>query len=523
VLAEIDALQIGPTLNHLDEALRLQREAGATDGELARFLAWVVTGLHDAGAPRELWTPRLHEALSMVDRDDRLTWARLALLDEQFETIAVDGIAGSRWRGVDSAATQIARASGDEELFARSLQPWDLWNRARTEELTDLIDTWQQPTAIVRALMVSGADWLYHHGDFRTARVHFEKLRSVARQQGSIQGQGDAWVRLAVIHAALGDVTMARQCEREATVFIERLGQGHHLHASLWWARAYLCELERLPFDSVAEFFRAYIGDPDVRKRTIPCDDAALATLALLRIGQVSAATHLLQSLVKLLERTEPDTWLLNGAVGFAGTTVWELGLAGPAPTILQATRAAMNAGHGDYPGCSNHLTVARMHALLDQPDIARRWFMLAREHLDQSGQRVIRLRVDLDEATALARGSAVSWSLATTLARRAGQGYRDLGLNAWAERAERLATEVEGRPQQEVPMPGGISGRERNVVELVAQGLSDREIAAAMFLSPRTVNAHLRNIYAKTGARNRTDLTRWAVREGLIPARDAS
>jgi DNA-binding CsgD family transcriptional regulator len=163
------------------------------------------------------------------------------------------------------------------------------------------------------------------------------------------------------------------------------------------------------------------------------------------------------------------------------------------------------------------------MHTLLNQPDIARRWFMLAREHLDQSGQRAMRVRVDLDEATALARGNPIGWSLATSLARRAAQGYRDLGLQAWAERAERLVAEIEGWPQPGMPIPGGISGRERHVVELVAQGLSDREIAAAMFLSPRTVNAHLRNIYAKTGARNRTDLTRWAVREGLIPARDAS
>lgn len=56
------------------------------------------------------------------------------------------------------------------------------------------------------------------------------------------------------------------------------------------------------------------------------------------------------------------------------------------------------------------------------------------------------------------------------------------------------------------------LSIREQEVLRLVAQGLTDRQIAAKIFVSPRTVQNHLARIRDKTGARRRSDLTRWAV-----------
>jgi len=53
------------------------------------------------------------------------------------------------------------------------------------------------------------------------------------------------------------------------------------------------------------------------------------------------------------------------------------------------------------------------------------------------------------------------------------------------------------------------LTGRERQVAELVARGASNREVAEALVLSPKTVERHLTNILAKLGARNRTDLAR--------------
>ena len=64
---------------------------------------------------------------------------------------------------------------------------------------------------------------------------------------------------------------------------------------------------------------------------------------------------------------------------------------------------------------------------------------------------------------------------------------------------------------------PGQLSPRERELVTLVAQGRTDADIAAQLYISIRTVRSHLDRIRDKTGARRRADLTRLALAEGLV------
>ena len=66
-------------------------------------------------------------------------------------------------------------------------------------------------------------------------------------------------------------------------------------------------------------------------------------------------------------------------------------------------------------------------------------------------------------------------------------------------------------------PGPARLSGRERELVTLVAQGRTDADIAAQLFISIRTVRSHLDRIRDKTGCRRRADLTRLALAEGLV------
>jgi len=61
------------------------------------------------------------------------------------------------------------------------------------------------------------------------------------------------------------------------------------------------------------------------------------------------------------------------------------------------------------------------------------------------------------------------------------------------------------------------LSERELELVQLLGQGLSNREIAQALFISPNTVKVHLRNIFAKLHASSRTEATMVALRQGLI------
>jgi DNA-binding CsgD family transcriptional regulator len=64
---------------------------------------------------------------------------------------------------------------------------------------------------------------------------------------------------------------------------------------------------------------------------------------------------------------------------------------------------------------------------------------------------------------------------------------------------------------------PGKLSERERELVALVAQGCTNAEIAAQLFISIRTVSSHLDRIRDKTGCRRRADLTRLALTTGLV------
>jgi DNA-binding CsgD family transcriptional regulator len=63
----------------------------------------------------------------------------------------------------------------------------------------------------------------------------------------------------------------------------------------------------------------------------------------------------------------------------------------------------------------------------------------------------------------------------------------------------------------------GPLSARERELVTLVAQGRTNAEIAAQLYISVRTVSSHLDRIRDKTGCRRRADLTRLALATGLI------
>jgi len=70
----------------------------------------------------------------------------------------------------------------------------------------------------------------------------------------------------------------------------------------------------------------------------------------------------------------------------------------------------------------------------------------------------------------------------------------------------------------QEQPLPEPLSGRELETLRLLGQGLSNQEIAAAMFLSLSTVKTHLKNVYAKLGVHNRQDAVVRAGELRLLP-----
>lgn len=62
------------------------------------------------------------------------------------------------------------------------------------------------------------------------------------------------------------------------------------------------------------------------------------------------------------------------------------------------------------------------------------------------------------------------------------------------------------------------ITTREKEILSLIFEGLTTKEISVSLFISEHTVNTHCKNIMRKLGAHNRTGLVRSALQKGLIP-----
>jgi DNA-binding NarL/FixJ family response regulator len=115
------------------------------------------------------------------------------------------------------------------------------------------------------------------------------------------------------------------------------------------------------------------------------------------------------------------------------------------------------------------------------------------------------RLLVWRDIGRLIAAGPALAdrWGQPGAWLAEAGPRLASHGLAALADRCASLA----GRPAPSRWERLGITAREADVLALVACGLPNKEIAARLFLSPRTVEKHVESLLRKTGSRTRTEL----------------
>ena len=105
--------------------------------------------------------------------------------------------------------------------------------------------------------------------------------------------------------------------------------------------------------------------------------------------------------------------------------------------------------------------------------------------------------------------------ALGPALVRAAEERGAAMSLDTAAEYA--LMLTAPAPPAAAGPGMGGLSARERELVTLVAQGRTNAQIAAQLYISVRTVGSHLDRIRDKTGCRRRADLTRLALAEDLV------
>jgi predicted ATPase/DNA-binding CsgD family transcriptional regulator len=124
--------------------------------------------------------------------------------------------------------------------------------------------------------------------------------------------------------------------------------------------------------------------------------------------------------------------------------------------------------------------------------------------------------------AAAKARLGETSW----VQEYQAGNAFVPDGNDTWAVdalHAIRKFLDQQEEPTESVSkrsdanLSAGLTARELEILKLVAQGLTDHQIAETLVLSPRTVNAHLTSIYRKLDVNSRAAATRFAMEKGLV------
>jgi DNA-binding NarL/FixJ family response regulator len=150
-----------------------------------------------------------------------------------------------------------------------------------------------------------------------------------------------------------------------------------------------------------------------------------------------------------------------------------------------------------------------RCQALMQEdPDIAAKHFTMALEHHQAARGEFERARTQLlygQELRRTRRPAAAREHL--RLAAETFRRYRAIGL------AEQAEAELRAAGDHVSPAAGSMVGvltaQQLQIARLAAAGSTNREVAAALFLSTRTVDYHMRNILTRLGVRSRVDLVR--------------
>ncbi|QTE30013.1 helix-turn-helix transcriptional regulator [Pengzhenrongella sicca] len=155
-----------------------------------------------------------------------------------------------------------------------------------------------------------------------------------------------------------------------------------------------------------------------------------------------------------------------------------------------------------------------------DRPDD---WFASALE-MDTRMQAPVHQAQTLAEWAAHLHRTGSDPALERRLTRDAAALCERLGLTrtrailpAEVGRAGTTAGTAAAPGRAEAPRPAGLSARELEVLGLVAQGFSNRQIARSLFIAENTAANHVRSILQKTGAANRTQAARYAATAGLV------
>ncbi len=340
----------------------------------------------------------------------------------------------------------------------------DPWVDARYEELTALLAA--DPGQTLGALRIMQAERACRRGQFRRARALLDESRALGYGTGS-RPYWVFWLLVSVrVAAARGEAELVARAADEL----------HALAARLAWPQA------------------------------ATTANRAQGLLALGE-GRLDEALAHLEPLVEvpLLGRGPWDDVPLGRA-----DLVEALGRGGEADRA-RAVAAALVQTLAPSPDPYARALVARVEGLTARGEAAGTAFAAAIAAFDEAGDPFESARTRLLLGEHLRRARRVQE--ARRELRLAAAAFEQMGPQAWAARAlgELRATRASvptRTPDPRVADPlAGLTPQERRVAEAVATGASDRQVAAELFLSPRTVAFHLSAVYRKLGISSRAAL----------------
>jgi DNA-binding CsgD family transcriptional regulator len=209
------------------------------------------------------------------------------------------------------------------------------------------------------------------------------------------------------------------------------------------------------------------------RLRTIP---SALAAGGFGEPSLCTALPDLCEARVALGELEEAKRSLLRlERQAHTTDSIWARALAGRCRGLVLAAAGELEPAFGALERALDE------HERLPEP-FERARTLLALGSVRRRARQRRRARAALGEALAL---------------------FDALGATLWAAKAKAELTLIGGRP----PAGAELTAIEERITQLVARGLTNREVADAMFVSPRTVEGHLTRVYAKLGLRSRAEL----------------
>jgi DNA-binding CsgD family transcriptional regulator len=378
-------------------------------------------------------------------------------------------------------------------------------------EVLDHADDFDEPRWLVWAASSAGVA-----GDAPREADLLRRAVAIARSSGAVDNLTHVLVTVAARGVFEGRLSTAREAAWEGLTLAREAGLSNaaaiHL-AVLTWVTAvrgddlesasYAAEVNELSRTAGAGFANAIaewgIGLLDLGKGR-PTDAAArLASVGEARPGEgqqfvaLVSAADLVEAYVRS-DRAEEAGLPAARLEGFAGREgpTWAVALAARCRALLEPAPASAEL---------NYQEALRLHA------DGRRQFDRARTEL-LYGEHLRRQRRRRESREHL---------------RAALEAFETLGAAPWAERARvELRASGETARKRDPSTVDQLTPQELQIARLVGEGMSNKEVAAQLFLSPRTIDYHLRKVFTKLEITSRTELVRLGVAEEREPAVEA-